>query len=213
MRRKRVSLMNAVNRVVPDKYFISRVNRDSCGVYLTFDDSPHPVWTRRSLDLLDEIGVKATYFMVGQEAMRHSDLAREVSDRGHAVGNHTYSHRSIVGLSKKDLELEVVESRRRLSDLCGCEVKMFRPPWGKLDLRTARYIIADGQRIVMWSIDSTDYDRKSTADIMARLDEVGVGGGDIVLFHDDNEQTLAVLQPLVEKVRRSGLDFKNLEGN
>ena len=62
-------------------------------VYLTFDDGPDPQWTPRVLDVLDEAGVKATFFAVGQQAQRSPDLVRRVHGAGHAIGNHTYSHR------------------------------------------------------------------------------------------------------------------------
>jgi len=210
---KLVDFMNAINRVAPDRYFISRCNKDGSGVYLTFDDSPHPVWTQRLLDVLDRFDIKACFFMVGQDAMRHSGIVKEIVERGHSVGNHTYSHRAVVGLGKKDLELEVVENRNRLSDLSGQDVRMFRPPWGRLDFRSAGYIILKGQQIVMWSVDSTDYKVTGADDIMARINEVGVRAGDILLFHDDNEHTVAALPRLVDEVRQKGLVFNNLENN
>jgi peptidoglycan/xylan/chitin deacetylase (PgdA/CDA1 family) len=208
---KLINLMKAVNRVVPDRYFVSHVIKDSSGVYLTFDDSPHPVWTQRSMDVLDQYGVKACYFLVGEEAAKHPGIVTEIAERGHSVGNHTYSHCSVVGLAKKDLELEIVDNRKRLSDLSGQDVRMFRPPWGKLDLRSAGYIIFKGQQIVMWSVDSTDYKYAGADDIMARIDGVGVKAGDIMLFHDDNEHTIAALPNLIDMVRKKGLDFNNLE--
>ncbi|MGD8415296.1 MAG: polysaccharide deacetylase family protein [Candidatus Latescibacterota bacterium] len=203
--------MKAVNLFVPDRYFVSHIRKAGSGVYLTFDDSPHPEWTPRSMDVLDQLGIKACFFMVGQEAMRHAGMVREVTERGHSVGNHTYSHRSIVGLTRKDLEVEVVESGKRLSDLSGQDVKMFRPPWGKLDLRTARFLISKGQQIVMWSVDSTDYKYAGADDIMTRINEVGVKAGDILLFHDDNEHTVAALPRLAEKVRGNNLKFNELK--
>jgi peptidoglycan/xylan/chitin deacetylase (PgdA/CDA1 family) len=210
MRQKLITLMKAVNLFVPDRCFLSHCRKAGSSVFLTFDDSPHPVWTPRSMDVLDRFGIKACFFMVGQEAMRHAGIVRDVTERGHLVGNHTYSHRSIVGLTGKDLEVEVVENAKRLSDLSGQDVTMFRPPWGKLDLRTARFLISKGQRIVMWSVDSTDYENTGADDIMARIDEVGVRAGDILLFHDDNEYTVAALPRLVEKVRGNNLEFNAL---
>lgn len=207
---KRVSLMKLVNRAVPDRFFLSRCNGVDSRVYLTFDDGPHPVWTRRSMDTLDEIGVKATYFLVGREAERHADVVQEVVRRGHGVGNHTYSHRAVVGLNRKDLDAEVVENGKRLSDLSGQEVKMFRPPWGRLDMRSAVYIVIKGQQIVMWSVDSTDYKCEGSRNIVERLDEVGVTAGDITLFHDDNEHTIASLPEIVEKIHRKGLFVSKL---
>jgi len=209
----RRKLKGLINRAVPDRYFVTRCFRDKYSVYLTFDDSPHPVWTPRSMDVLEQYDIKATYFLVGQEAMRHAGIVKEIVERGHTIGNHTYTHRSVVGLGKKDLEMEIMENRKRLSDLSGQDVKMFRPPWGRLDFRSAGYIILRGQQIVMWSLDSTDYKMAGADAIVDWFDKVGVRAGEIMLFHDDNEQTITALPDLIEKVQRNGLVFNNLKNN
>jgi peptidoglycan/xylan/chitin deacetylase (PgdA/CDA1 family) len=138
---------------------------------------------------------------------------REIVDRGHTVGDHTYSHCSVAGLGSKALQVEVVENAKRLSDLSGQNVRLFRPPWGKIDVRSAGYLILKGLQIVMWSIDSTDYKKSGPADIMAWIHSTGVRAGDIVLFHDDNEHTIAALPDLVEVVRHNGLAFENLRNH
>lgn len=209
----RRKLKGLINRAVPDRYFVSRCVRDKAGVYLTFDDSPHPVWTQRSMDVLERYDIKATYFLVGREAVRHAGIVKEIVRRGHTVGNHTYSHRSVAGLGAKDLEWEIVENGKRLSDLSGQNVKLFRPPWGRLDFRSAGYIILKGHQIVMWSLDSTDYKMAGAGAIMDWFEKVGVRAGEIMLFHDDNEQTITALPDLIEKVRRVGLVFNNLKNN
>jgi peptidoglycan/xylan/chitin deacetylase (PgdA/CDA1 family) len=199
-----------LNWAVPDRYFINRCTRDKNGVYLTFDDGPHPVWTPRSMDVLEQYDIKATYFLVGQDAMRHAGIVKDIVRRGHTVGNHTYSHRSVVGMGTKDLEVEILENRKRLSDLIGQDVKLFRPPWGRLDFRSAAYIILRGQQIVMWSLDSTDYKMAGAGAIIDWIDNAGVGAGDIMLFHDDNPQTMTALPEVIEIVQRNGLCFNNL---
>ena len=202
------TLKRLINGIIPDRYFVSRV-RDP-GVVLTFDDGPNPQWTQRSLDVMDELGVKVTYFLVGQEAERHAGIVREIVERGHTVGDHTYSHRAVAGLGTKELELEVLENRKRLSDISGQDVRLFRPPWGKIDIRSAGYLMLKGLRIVMWSVDSTDYKKVGADDIMATIDAADVRAGDIVLMHDDNEYSIAALPDLVATVRHKGLSFGNL---
>jgi peptidoglycan/xylan/chitin deacetylase (PgdA/CDA1 family) len=209
--RRRV--LELVNRSVPDRYFITRCNKDRNGVYLTFDDSPHARWTRVLLDLLGDLGIQATFFLVAQDAMRQPDIVRDIAERGHTIGNHTYSHRSVVGLGAKDLEVEIVESGKRLSDLSGQNVKMFRPPWGKIDLKSVRYLILKGQQIVLWSVDSTDYRKVGAGDIVSRIERVGVRAGDVLLFHDDNEFTIEALPDIVASIRRKGLEFSNFRNH
>ena len=89
-------------------------------------------------------------------------------------------------------------------------LKLFRPPWGRIDVRSAGYLIFKGLRLVMWSIDSTDYKKAGADDIMSSIRSMGLKGGDIILLHDDNEHTMVALPRLVEAVRSHGLTFGNL---
>ena len=204
------TLKNLFARVIPDRYFTVRLRGADAGVVFTFDDGPHPEWTQPSLDTLDYLGIKATYFLVGEWVQRRPELAREIVARGHTVGDHTFSHRAVVGLSAKQLDVEVVDSAKRLSDLTGEAVQLFRPPWGKIDPRGAMYLMRKGLRIVMWSVDSTDYKKAGASDILSRVDAIGVGAGDIILLHDDNKHTIEALPLLAESVERRGLKFGNL---
>jgi peptidoglycan/xylan/chitin deacetylase (PgdA/CDA1 family) len=204
-------LRDLINSAIPDRYFVTRCTTNRYGVVFTFDDGPHPDFTPASLDILDDLGVSATYFLVGRYAERQRNIVKDIVARGHLVGGHTYSHRSVAGLSVADLHKEVVDNGKRLSDLCGQEVKLFRPPWGRLDVKSACYLLYKGLQTVMWSIDSTDYKKSSASDIVAQVERVGLRTGDIILLHDDNDYTIEALPLLAAAVRQRGLDFSNLD--
>jgi len=207
----KMALKKMVGGLVPDRYFMTRVRGNYGGVFMTFDDGPHPEWTPRSMDALDALNIKATYFLVGQEAERYPEIVKDLVARGHTIGNHTYSHKSLPDLSKAEMDVEVIDNGKRLSDLSGQNVRLFRPPWGRISMGGAAHLMLKGQQIVMWSVDSMDYKKAGVDDIMSQVNSVGLKGGDILLFHDDNTHTIEALAPLAKRVRGGNLTFNNLQ--
>lgn len=102
------------------------ITKDPIGA-LTFDDGPHPEFTPRVLEILRRHQAHATFFMVGAAAQKHQDIVRLVAQEGHAIGSHSWEHRSFLSLS----------SRERRQQMCACEQvlplqgeRLFRPPYG-----------------------------------------------------------------------------------
>lgn len=210
MASNRQKLKDMINTAMPDRFLITRCKKKNCGVVFTFDDGPHPEFTPAALDVLEDLGIRAVFFLLGREAEKHTGIVRDIVKRGHTVGGHTYSHRRVAGLRGAELRSEVLDDRKRLSDISGQDVRQFRPPWGKIDLTSALYLLLNGMQIVMWSVDSTDYEKKGASDILSRVEGVGIRAGDILLLHDDNEHTIEALPGLADAVRRRDLGFSNL---
>jgi peptidoglycan-N-acetylglucosamine deacetylase len=121
-------------------------------VALTFDDGPDPAATPRLLRLLATRGVRATFFLIGERAVRHPDVVRAIADAGHEVGNHTWRHRNAWLLTPAAAAREITEGARILGDLLGRSPRLYRPPWGIVNaaaLTTARRL-----RLVtvLWSV-------------------------------------------------------------
>ena len=95
-------------------------------IHLTFDDGPNPATTPRLLELFEEEGVKATFFVIGEQVEKHEDLLLEVSKRGHSIGNHTYSHQFLPLLTTQRLEKEILFTNSRIADITGKSPKLFR---------------------------------------------------------------------------------------
>ncbi len=146
-------------------------------VYLTFDDGPIPEVTPWVLDILDRYGVKATFFMVGQNAERHPDLVEEIRRRGHRVGNHTLHH----------LQGAKVTTRRYLRDVAQADLllksELFRPPHGWLRPRQAR-ALSKKYRIIMYDLVTRDYSRRLRAEDVVGNVRRYARDGSIIVFHD-----------------------------
>jgi len=184
-------------------------------VYLTFDDGPDPEWTPRVLDALDREGVKATFFAIGQQAQRLRDLTRRVHDAGHAVGNHTFSHRHPWFMSQRTARAQVRDGADAISDVLGVQPRFYRPPHGRERACMNDEAHRCGEQVVLWNVSAIDWGPLGMADgIEKRLD--AVKAGDIVLMHDGQnkhnrpDQLLQVLPLFLRKLSDRGLRAASL---
>ncbi len=121
-------------------------------VALTFDDGPDPDTTPRLLDLLAVAGVRATFFLIGERAARHPDVARAIVAGGHEVGNHTWRHRNAWFLGPAATARELREGGRILAEVTGALPRLYRPPWGIVNVAALHEARRAGLRTVLWSI-------------------------------------------------------------
>ena len=162
-------------------------------MYLTFDDGPIPEVTPKVLAILDRYGVKATFFMVGENIDKHPEVFRQVVEAGHAIGNHTYNHLKGWYTPYNEYIANV--------DKFPKETKLFRPPYGKATFRQRRALHKKGYRLIYWDILTRDYDPTRTPEQMLKQIQRNVRPGSIINFHDSlksNERMLEVLPKVIE---------------
>lgn len=146
-------------------------------VYLTFDDGPIPEVTPWVLNVLDRYGIKATFFMVGDNVRKYPEIYEEVIRRGHVVGNHTMHHLQGAKVTARRYMRDVREADERIGS------HLFRPPHGWLRPRQAR-ALAKKYKIVMYDLVTRDYSRRLTAsDVVANVRKYARPGS-IIVFHD-----------------------------
>ena len=184
-----------------------RMNPDEKAVYLTFDDGPIPVVTPWVVDLLGHYGIKATFFMVGDNVRKHPQEYRQVIEAGHRVGNHTFNH--LKGLFTDTREyVENVEKADAL-----IHSNLFRPPHGML--RRSQYKeLSKRYQFVMWDLVTRDYSKRLQAeDILANVKKYARNGS-IITFHDSlrSEEKLRYALPrAIEWLLEQGYEFKLFE--
>lgn len=152
-------------------------------IALTFDDGPHPYQTQRILNILERYGVKATFFMVGMNVQNYPSVAREVYQRGHEIGNHTFSHRHLKALSAWELTSEIEACEAALEGLCECRPHLFRPPEGAITDSVLECAREQDYELILWSIDTRDWESRDAQAIVTGVLEQ-VHPGDIILMHD-----------------------------
>jgi peptidoglycan/xylan/chitin deacetylase (PgdA/CDA1 family) len=188
---------------VPSRQLLVHGNRDSAQIALTIDDGPDPVHTPRILDILRDHAVKATFFVVGGAAEQYPNIVMRMKKEGHEVGSHSYSHPYFQRLSWPGAIREIRMTQWVLDRILGEECKLFRPPHGKLSLRSLIPAWAAGQRVVMWNVDLKDY-RASAGEVEAQLDRTSFSSGDIVLYHGINESALTALPQVIKAMLDKG---------
>ena len=178
-------------------------------VFLTFDDGPIPEVTPWVLDTLDRYGIKATFFMVGDNVRRHPELLEEVRRRGHAVGNHTMHHLQGMKVTAYRYMHDISES----NDLI--DSPLFRPPHGLLRWKQAR-AIKDRYNLVMYDLVTRDYSKKLNPEQVFNNVRRYARNGSIIVFHDSlkaEKNMKAVLPRAIEYLRSLGYEFEPLPVN
>lgn len=154
------------------------------GVALTFDDGPHPVITPQVLDILDAARAVATFFVVGERVDDDPGLAREIARRGHALGNHTQTHRNLLLLSARRTSEEIRRCQKTVGDATATTPAVFRAPWGKLTRAARRECAAQGLVAYDWTIDPEGWPRPHAVDTMTAVALSAARPGAIIDLHD-----------------------------
>lgn len=183
-------------------------------VSITFDDGPWPGQTEHILTILAERRVPATFFMVGSQVERAPALAQAVVRAGHAVGNHSYSHRRLDIAPPEAVEWEVVHTTQRIEEVTATHPAWFRPPGGNIG--PSVYVSAEhaGARPALWTIDPQDWRESATPEQIA-WDVISAGHPNaVILLHDgggDQWKTIAALPTIIDGLRAAGYQFVPLE--
>ncbi len=166
---------------------------DGGRVFLTFDDGPDPRFTPLILEILAQASAYATFFVVGEDAVRFPSLVRRIADEGHEVGNHTWSHCHPWAISSAVARKEVCYASAALADVLGRSPRYFRPPHGRLRRCMMDQARELEQTVVMWSLSAVDWGPWGRATRIARRLRA-VQEGDIVLLHDGRRRLVSLSQ-------------------
>jgi peptidoglycan/xylan/chitin deacetylase (PgdA/CDA1 family) len=178
-------------------------------VALTFDDGPYPVETPLLLDVLHDLKVRATFFVVGDHVLQFPDLARRMLRDGHEVANHTMTHPphfedlSAAGVTR-ELEDGAATIERYADD--PAVRTMMRPPHGRYTEQTVRAAQRAGYHVVLWNDDPGDW-RAVKPEVLAAHIVKNASAPDIVLLHSGRLATILMLPEVVERFRKAGFEF------
>jgi peptidoglycan-N-acetylglucosamine deacetylase len=187
---------------------------DPTKVALTFDDGPHPEATPRVLDFLSRHDLSATFFLVAEQVALRPDLAAEIARRGHAVGVHGYSHRTLVRLDEQQLDGDLERAARLISAVTGRTLALYRPPRGMFTYSGLATVRRRGWEPVLWAADGRDWRSSATPASICRRVTSGLRGGEVILLHDADHyaaqeswrNTVAALPLIVRELRARGLE-------
>ncbi len=181
-------------------------------VLLTIDDGPHEYYTEKIMDILEEEGVTATFFLVGKMIEKNQDLTLDIYRRGFEIGNHTYNHIRMDSMSREEIESELESVNLLLQDLTGKRSRFFRPPGGRINSRVQEKAAELGYSSVLWTRNSMDAAPGISRDRIYHHSTRNPGKQEIILLHSGIEETLKALRPIIRFYKEKGYSFKNLSG-
>ncbi len=193
-----------LSKIYPKGVF--RRDPEERSVYLTFDDGPTPEVTPWVLDLLDRHGIKATFFVVGENVQKHPDIFKMIRDHGHRIGNHTFNHVKSMRMRTPDYIDNVKKCDKYFT------TRLFRPPYGIMKRWVYRYM-KDDYDIIFYDVITRDYNQKLKGRKILSIVKKYTRNGSIIVFHDSyrSERNLRYALPkAIEWLENQGYAFKQL---
>ena len=155
-------------------------------VALTFDDGPDAKTTPQALDILKKYGVKATFFMLGQNVVSNPDIVKRVKNEGHQIGIHTWDQ-------------EIFDTQTAIYNVVGIKPTITRPPYGAINSTIQNAI---DQSFIMWNVDSLDWKTRNTKAIMQEVAKTQPGS--IILMHDIHQTSIDALPSVIQYLQNNG---------
>ena len=176
------------------------------GIWLTLDDGPDPETTPAILDLLDSHGAKATFFVIGKKAEAHPDLIREIRDRGHQLGNHTYSHpqKSFWCHGPIRTYREIARCRQVLEKVTGEAPRLFRAPVGHHNVFVHPVLRHFGMELIGWNSRGFDAAKGATLESVSEKIRASATEGSIVLAHEATPFAVDVVSEILAMAEENG---------
>ncbi len=161
-----------------------RIPKTEKTVYLTFDDGPIPEITPWVLDLLRQNTIKATFFCIGDNIQKNPEIAQQIIQDGHTLGNHTFNHLNGWKNSTTTYLQNTKLGAQIIAQKTGINPTLFRPPYGKIKPSQAKKLIKQGYKIIMWDIISYDFDDRISSEKCLHNVIDNIENGSIIVFHD-----------------------------
>lgn len=180
---------------------------DSKKIALTFDDGPHPYYTEQLLDGLKERGVHATFFVMGKHVELYPEMIERMSEEGHLIGNHTYSHMQLNKGNGDEFKQELIKTNEMIENLTGQEVQYVRPPYGTWDKKFEKEL---NMFPVLWTIDPLDWCSDNVACIVRKVTDKAQENA-IILMHDEYKSTVTAALQIVDALQEQGYEFVTVD--
>lgn len=176
-------------------------------IALTFDDGPSAAWTPALLDGLKERGVKATFFLIGENADKNPEIVKRMAEEGHLIGNHTYHHVELTKVSENEARLELADTSAVIVRITGKEPEYMRPPFGAWQRKLEQEI----QMLpVLWTIDPLDWTTENQDEIVNKV-VTEAEENDIILLHDCYKSSIEAGLRIVDILQEEGFVFVTVD--
>lgn len=199
--------LKSKNNITVEKVMVERPVKESKKIAITFDDGPHPYYTEQLLDGLKERSVQATFFVTGEHAQLHPDIIKRMSEEGHLIGNHTYSHIQLRSGNRETFKEELVKTNEIISGITGEEVLFVRPPYGTWEKSLEAEL---NMFPVLWTIDPLDW-CSSNADCITNAVLKKADENAVILMHDSYASTVTAALRVIDRLQEQGYEFVTVD--
>lgn len=186
-------------------------NPNTDQIALTFDDGPHSEHTLNLLSVLNQHGVKATFFLLGENVNGRESIVKQIVQDGHLIANHSKSHPHLLKCDDNTVLEQLTYTNIVIENITGKAPVYFRPPYGETDDRVNNLAGSLGLTSIMWSLDTNDWKGLGIDAIVKEL--MKAQPGSIILCHDGVEtsnQTIEAVNRAIPQLQQQGLNFVTL---
>lgn len=183
------------------------IHVDGPYIALTFDDGPSAKLTPKLLDLLAAHHIKATFFLIGENAAENPELVAREAREGHEVANHSWSHPNLAKMSDDGVRGQLRRTNDAIKSATGRSPTLMRPPYGSITLRQKRWINQEfGYKVILWDVDPLDWRRPGASVVCNRIVK-NTRAGSIVLAHDIHPGTIDAMPCVLKELEAKGFKF------
>ena len=179
-------------------------------IALTFDDGPGP-YTAQLLDILDQHGAKATFFLIGSKVSAQADVLRRMHSRGHQLGNHSWSHPELPKLPVGQIAGEIDRTNDAIKQATSVKPTILRPPYGATNSVVLEQLRARGMSSILWSVDTRDWADRNSEIVCSRA-VAGAHPGAIILMHDIHQTSVGAVPCILNVLKQQGYSFVTVQG-
>lgn len=174
---------------------------------LTFDDGPHPEYTKKLLDGLKARDVKASFFLIGKNINGNEELVRQMTEDGHLIGTHCYSHEDLTKVTLEKACEDILKTNRLIEDITGQSPEYIRPPFGIWSPELGDCV---DMTAVFWDIDTLDWKNQDSSAVLKHI-EKKAGKHQVILLHDVFETSVDAALAAIDTLAKQGYTFVTID--
>ncbi|BCO07695.1 polysaccharide deacetylase family sporulation protein PdaB [Desulfolithobacter dissulfuricans] len=205
-------IKNTIKSLIPDSFLVHRLPSSAGNaVILTFDDGPDEKITPRILEQLEEYNVHAVFFVIGEKVAMFPNIFEMIVQRGHTIGNHTYSHHYKKIPSFKVYLRDIIRCQQIIEEKTGNKPILYRPPAGFISPITLLLARTQGLKTVLWSNEGGEWgvNKQDTASTIGNRLINTLQPRDIVLLHDNNEKVPFIMEMILPALKNRSIDLQH----
>ena len=205
-----MSVSELIKKIIPSRIITHKLPIKK-SILFTFDDGPHPEITPKIIDILDKNNAKGLFFVLGKRIQRAPELIQYIIEKGHGIGNHSFTHRACNCLSAKEIVRDINRCKEDILSLCGFVTRIYRPPMGIVSPALIYAAECCNHRIMRWSLDTgeSSYLKNAAPTILADNFLKNVHESAIILSHDDKDTTPKYLEIVLPMLLQNGYDLQS----